>query len=227
MAAAAAREHDAVVGVRPPRRDLPSRPLLGLDPATLRAAGLLVLSHRIAAATPRWCCGRRRLSITDYTDDLIDYLVLDRPVVAFVPDLEAFSEDPGLAARRPRPDTRAGVPRLGRTASSLPGAARGGIRGSAGPPGSGARPAARPRGRKIGRPGGPARPGDVPAGGRMVGGVATSGVTAESPDQPPAAEVVRVGEGEPHGPVVRSPATRRRAARTPCRERSAARRTSG
>ena len=48
---AAARERDAVVGVRPPRRDLPSRPVLGLDPPTLRAAGLLVLSHRVLPDT--------------------------------------------------------------------------------------------------------------------------------------------------------------------------------
>jgi hypothetical protein len=90
-----AREHDAVVGVRPPRRDLPSDPVLGLDPAVVRAAGMLVLSHRVLPDTEMVLRETAAL-VSDYTEDLVDYLVLDRPSVAFVPDLDEFTEDPGL-----------------------------------------------------------------------------------------------------------------------------------
>jgi CDP-glycerol glycerophosphotransferase (TagB/SpsB family) len=34
--------------------------------------------------------------VGDYTDDLIDYLVLDRPVAAYAPDLEEVTAFPGL-----------------------------------------------------------------------------------------------------------------------------------
>ncbi len=90
-----ARELGAVVGVRPPRRDRPSDPVPGLDPATLRAGGLLVLSHRVFPDTEMVLREASAL-ISDYTDDLVDYLVMDRPSAAFVPDLAAFADHPGL-----------------------------------------------------------------------------------------------------------------------------------
>ncbi len=87
--------HDVVVGVRPPRRDLPSDPVLGLDPRALRAAGLLVLSHRLLPDTEMVLREAAAL-VSDYTDDLLDFLVLDRPVAAFVPDLAEVIEELGL-----------------------------------------------------------------------------------------------------------------------------------
>jgi hypothetical protein len=90
-----AKERDSVIGVRPSRRDLPSAPIRGLDAAALRAAGLLVLSHRVLPDTEMVLREAAAL-ITDYTADLLDYLVLNRPLTAFVPDLEAFTDDPGL-----------------------------------------------------------------------------------------------------------------------------------
>jgi hypothetical protein len=90
-----AAEHGAVVGVRPPRRERPSDPVLGLDLAEVREAGLLVLSHRVLPDTEMVLRSADAL-VGDYTDDLIDYLVLDRPVAAYAPDLEEATAFPGL-----------------------------------------------------------------------------------------------------------------------------------
>ncbi len=90
-----ARERGAVLAVRPPRRDRPSDPIAGLDPAVLREAGLLVLSHRTLPDT-EMVLRETAVLVSDYTDDLVDYLVLDRPVAAYVPDLERVVRDPGL-----------------------------------------------------------------------------------------------------------------------------------
>jgi CDP-glycerol glycerophosphotransferase len=91
-----AAEAGYVVGIRPPRRDRPSHPIHGLDPAAVREAGLLVLSHRLLPDTEvvlREACAL----VSDYSDDLVDHLVLDRPSLAFVPDEDSYAVDPGLA----------------------------------------------------------------------------------------------------------------------------------
>jgi hypothetical protein len=90
-----AARHGAVVGVRPPRRDRPGDPVAGFDAGAIRAAGLLVLSHRVLPDTEMVLREAAAL-ISDYTSDLVDYLVLDRPSVAFVPDEAAFRAYPGL-----------------------------------------------------------------------------------------------------------------------------------
>ncbi len=85
---------DAMVAVRPPTGGAPQG-WLESDVEGLRAAGLSILSRRVVPDTEMVLREAAAL-VSDLSSDLVDYLVLDRPILAFVPDLEAISGDPGL-----------------------------------------------------------------------------------------------------------------------------------
>jgi hypothetical protein len=87
--------HDAVVGVRPASRARTDTDWPGVDPATIRAAGLLVLTHRLFPDVEAPLREAAAL-VTDYTSELLDFSVLSRPVLAYVPDLDDVASDPGL-----------------------------------------------------------------------------------------------------------------------------------
>jgi hypothetical protein len=89
-----ADRHDAVVGFRPPpgvsggERD-------GVDRRALRRHGVRVLSPRVLPDVEMVLREAAAL-VSDYTEELMDYLVLDRPALAFVPDLDEVTRHPGL-----------------------------------------------------------------------------------------------------------------------------------
>ena len=87
--------HDAVVGLRPTSRARTDTGWPGVDPASLRAAGLLVLTHRLFPDVEVLLREAAAL-VTDYASELLDFSVLARPVLAYVPDLDEVAADPGL-----------------------------------------------------------------------------------------------------------------------------------
>ncbi len=89
-----ADRHGAVVGVRPPLAPA-GRDRDGLDREALREAGVLVLSPRIFPDVEMVLREASAL-VSDYTSELLDFLVLERPAIAWVPDLDEVIDDPGL-----------------------------------------------------------------------------------------------------------------------------------
>ena len=87
--------HDAVVGVRPTSRARTDTDWPGVDPAMIRAAGMLVLTHRLFPDVEMVLREAAAL-VTDYASELLDFSVLSRPVLAYVPDLDEVAADPGL-----------------------------------------------------------------------------------------------------------------------------------
>ena len=87
--------HDAVIGVRPTARTRTDDDWPGLDPAAIRAAGLLVLTHRLFPDIEMLLREAAAL-VSDYASELLDFSVLSRPVLAYVPDLDEVAADPGL-----------------------------------------------------------------------------------------------------------------------------------
>ena len=87
--------HDAVVGVRPTSRARTDTDWPGVDPAAIRAAGMLVLTHRLFPDVEMVLREAAAL-VTDYASELLDFSVLSRPVLAYVPDLDEVAADPGL-----------------------------------------------------------------------------------------------------------------------------------
>ena len=80
--------------MRPPLAG-PGRDTDGLDRVALREAGVLELSARIFPDVEMVLRETAAL-VSDYTSELLDFLVLGRPVLAWVPDLDEVAVDPGL-----------------------------------------------------------------------------------------------------------------------------------
>ena len=201
----AARERDAVVGVRPPRRDLPSRPVLGLDPQAAPrggAAGAVppaAPGHRDGAARgggPRHRLHRRPRSTTWCWTALWRRSSPTSRSSARIPASCTTSRDVVAGA---------GVPRLGRAAGGVRGAPRGAVRGPAAPatPTCATALHAHVDGRS-GAAGGQAGAGDVPAdrgcAGRRSRSLSRDRACRQASRQP--LSVVGVREGEPDRAVV-------------------------